>query len=337
MAGVLKRIRWGRLLGVLVVLPCLLVALTLFGRAAWRSEAYFHYPKPVAVLPADLASASAREVTLRTEDGVELRGWYVPSRNKAAWVLAHGLSQTRMDLLPEARVLRDAGYGVLLFDLRAHGQSGGETSTWGDKERMDVRSALEFVRSQPDVDPARVGALGFSIGSAAVAEVAAKDPKVAAVVLLSPFNTLWLAAAYDFRRFGVVTQTGALVPFWRRGIQLEQVRTIDAVDSIKPRPLLIVAGTEESGQVLLDSLFAHVAPYAQTWRIPGASHGNFAATAPEEYPRRLRAFADEALKAGPVAEEAAAVEQAPAVKTPGKKKAPAKKPSRRTKAGAGAR
>ncbi|RKH40636.1 alpha/beta fold hydrolase [Corallococcus llansteffanensis] len=326
--------RWGRLLGVLVVLPCLLVALAVFGRAAWRSEQYFHYPKPAAVLPADFASA--REVTLRTEDGVELRGWYVPSRNKAAWVLAHGLSQTRMDLVPEARVLRDAGYGVLLFDLRAHGQSGGETSTWGDQERLDVRAALEFVRTQPDVDPARVGALGFSIGSAAVAEVAAKDEKVAAVVLLSPFNTLWLAAAYDFRRFGVVTQTGALIPFWRRGIQLEQVRTIDAVDHIRPRPLLVIAGTEESGQPLLDELFAHVGPYAQTWRIPGASHGNFAATAPEEYPRRLRAFADGALKPGP-AVEAAAVEATPAVKAPGKKKAPkapVKKPSRRTKAGA---
>ncbi|WP_201756486.1 alpha/beta hydrolase [Corallococcus silvisoli] len=324
MAGVLRRIRWRRVLGALV-LPCVLVALGLAGRAAWRSEQYFHYPRPAAVLPADLASA--REVTLRTEDGVELRGWYVPSRNKAAWVLAHGLSQTRMDLLPEARALRDAGYGVLLFDLRAHGQSGGETSTWGDLERRDVRAALEFVRTQPEVDPARVGALGFSIGSAAVAEVAAKDPKVAAVVLLSPFNTLWLAAAYDFRRFGVVTQTGALVPFWRRGIALEEVRTIDAVDRIQPRPLFIVAGTEESGQPLLDELFAHVAPAAQTWRIPGASHGNFAATAPEEYPRRLREFADAALKPVPVAQ--------PVVEVPAaEKKAPAKKPSRRTKTGA---
>ncbi|RKG56291.1 alpha/beta fold hydrolase [Corallococcus sp. AB011P] len=327
MAGLLKRIRWGRVLGVLV-LPLLLVALALGGRAAWRSEQYFHYPRPAAVLPADFGSA--REVTLRTDDGVELRGWYVPSRNKAAWVLAHGLSQTRMDLLPEARVLRDAGYGVLLFDLRAHGQSGGETSTWGDKERQDVRAALAYVRAQPDVEPARVGALGFSIGSAAVAEVAAKDPQVAAVVLLSPFNTLWLAAAYDFRRFGVVTQTGALVPFWRRGIALDEVRTIDAVDHIKPRPLFIVAGTDESGQPLLDELFAHVASYAQTWRIPGASHGNFAATAPTEYPRRLREFADSALK--PVAGETPSVEKpaAPAVE----KKAPAKKPSRRTKAGA---
>jgi dipeptidyl aminopeptidase/acylaminoacyl peptidase len=288
--------KWRWLLGGVVLLG-VLGALAVFGRALRHSEAYFHYPRPQAVRPADFTDG-VRDVTLRTADGLTLKGWYVPSKNRAAVVMAHGLSQTRVDLLPEARILRDAGYGVLLFDLRAHGESEGETSTWGDKERLDVRAALEFVRAQPDVDPERVGALGFSIGSASVAEVAAADAGVRAVVLLSPFNTLWLAAAYDFRRFGFVSQSGALVPFWRRGIQLEEVRTIDAVERIRPRPLLIVMGTEESGQPLADELFAKVREYAQTWRIPGAGHGNFTATAPEEYPRRLRAFLDAALVPG---------------------------------------
>ncbi|MFP2931731.1 alpha/beta hydrolase [Pyxidicoccus sp. 3LG] len=287
--------KWRWVLGGVLVLGAL-GALAVFGRALRHSEAYFHYPRPQAVRPADFAEA--RDVTLRTSDGLTLKGWYVPSRNRAAVVMAHGLSQTRADLLPEARILRDAEYGVLLFDLRAHGESEGATSTWGDQERMDVRAALEFARAQPEVDPERVGALGFSIGSAAVAEVAAEDPRVRVVVLLSPFNTLWLAAAYDFRRFGFVSQSGALVPFWRRGIAIDEVRTIDAVERIRPRPLLIVMGTEESGQPLADELFAKVREYAQTWRIQGAGHGNFTATAPEEYPRRLRAFVDEALVAG---------------------------------------
>ncbi|NTX37403.1 alpha/beta fold hydrolase [Myxococcus sp. CA033] len=297
---------WRVVAGVLVL--GVLVALALFGRALRHSEAYFHYPRTPPTRPADFAQA--QDVRLFTEDGLELRGWYVPSRNRAAVVMAHGLSQTRADLLPEARILRDAGYGVLLFDLRAHGESQGETSTWGDKERLDVRAALAFVRARPDVDPGKVAALGFSIGSAAVAEVAAKDTGVRAVVLLSPFNTLWLAAAYDFRRFGFVSQSGALVPFWRRGIALDEVRTIDAVDHIRPRPLLIVMGTEESGQPLADELFAHVREYAQTWRIQGASHGGFSDVEPQEYPRRLRAFFDAALLSGG---ENAAGSVAPAV------------------------
>ncbi|MFY1826568.1 alpha/beta hydrolase [Myxococcus fulvus] len=287
--------KWRRVVAAVVALG-VLATLALFARALRHSEAYFHYPRVAPERPSDFADA--QDVRLFTSDGLELRGWYVPSRNRAAVVMTHGLSQTRADVLPEARILRDAGYGVLLFDLRAHGGSQGETSTWGDLERRDVRAALEYVRALPDVDPGKVGALGFSIGSAAVAEVAAKDPDVRAVVLLSPFNTLWLAAAYDFRRFGVITQTGALVPFWRRGVQLEEVRTIDAVDHIRPRPLFIVMGTEESGQPLADELFAHVREYAQTWRIQGAGHGGFATVEPTEYPRRLRAFFDAALLGG---------------------------------------
>ncbi|AGC41477.1 hypothetical protein MYSTI_00118 [Myxococcus stipitatus DSM 14675] len=285
--------KWKRVFVAVVGLG-VLVSGGLAARAYRHSEAYFHYPRTPPTKPADFARA--QDVRLFTSDGLELRGWYVPSRNRAAVVMAHGLSQTRADLLPEARILADAGYGVLLFDLRAHGESQGEFSTWGDRERRDVKAALEFVRAREDVDPKRVAALGFSIGSAAVAEVAAKDAEVRAVVLLSPFNTLWLAAAYDFRRFGVLTQTAALVPFWRRDIALEEVRTIDAVDHIRPRPLLIVMGSEESGQPLADALFAHVREYAQTWRIHGASHGGFSTVEPAEYPRRLRAFFDAALR-----------------------------------------
>ncbi|QSQ21305.1 alpha/beta fold hydrolase [Pyxidicoccus parkwayensis] len=284
--------KWRWLVGGVLALG-LLGTLAVFGRAWRHSEAYFHYAKSKAVKPADFADA--QDVKLVTADGLVLRGWYVPSRNRAAVVMAHGLSQTRADLLPEARILKDAGYGVLLFDLRAHGESEGATSTWGDKERMDVRAALDFVRARPDVDPRKVGALGFSIGSAAVAEVAAKDSGVRAVVLLSPFNTLWLAAAYDFRRFGFVSQSGALMPFWRRGIAIDEVRTIDAVEHIRPRPLLIVMGTGESGQPLADELFAKVREYAQTWRIQGAGHGGFSTVEPVEYPRRLREFMDAAL------------------------------------------
>jgi dipeptidyl aminopeptidase/acylaminoacyl peptidase len=275
----------------------LLGAAALFVRAVWMQERFWDYPRPGAARPADLPALE--DVELRTADGLRLKGWWWPSRDGAAVVLVHGLGQTRTGLLAEARLLAAAGYGVLLFDLRAHGESEGASSTWGDQERGDVRAALAHVRARPGVDPARVGLVGFSIGAAAVAEVAGEDPAVAATVLLSPFNTLWLAAAYDFRRFGALTQTAALVPFWWRGVKVEEVRPIDAVERILPRPLLIVAGGQESGQPLFDELFARVAGRAQTWRIPQAGHGGFAEAEPEAYPAALRAFLDRALRGAP--------------------------------------
>ena len=284
--------RWA-LAGVSLLL---LAAAAVAGRALWLQERYFHYPRPAAVRPADLAGAE--DVVLATADGLRLRGWYLPSRTGAAVLLVHGLGQTRADLLPEARALAGAGHGVLLLDLRAHGESEGATSTWGDRERQDVRAGLAFLRARPDVDPARVGALGFSIGSAAVALVAAEDGGVAATALLSPFNTLWLAAAYDFRRFGPLTQGASLVPFWWRDVAVDDVRPIDALDALRGRPLFVVAGGLESGQPLLDAFFARAqADGAQVWRIPHAGHGHFAQVEPAYLPR-LRAFFDAALAPG---------------------------------------
>ena len=54
-----------------------------------------------------------------------LAGWYAPSRNGAAVVLLHGAGSTRSNVLDEAVVLAEHGYGVLMLDARGHGESAG--------------------------------------------------------------------------------------------------------------------------------------------------------------------------------------------------------------------
>src|SRR5512145_1336506 len=66
-------------------------------------------------------------ISLETEDGYQLAAWYVPSENRAAIVLLHGYKNTRDAVLPVAQMLAQNGYGVILIDLRGHGESDGET------------------------------------------------------------------------------------------------------------------------------------------------------------------------------------------------------------------
>src|SRR5204863_345202 len=64
------------------------------------------------------------------------------------------------------RALHDEGYHVLLFDLRNHGESARKVPiTYGPNEALDYRGALAYVRSRADVDPARIGVLGCSMGA----------------------------------------------------------------------------------------------------------------------------------------------------------------------------
>jgi fermentation-respiration switch protein FrsA (DUF1100 family) len=68
-------------------------------------------------------------------------------------------------MLPRARLLAGAGYGVLLVDLQAHGESQGERVTAGWRERHGVAAALEWLQERDPGRPRVV--LGVSMGGAA--------------------------------------------------------------------------------------------------------------------------------------------------------------------------
>jgi len=91
---------------------------------------------------------------------VTLSGWYVPSRNRAAVVLLHGASSTRSNVLDHALVLAGRGYGVLLYDARGHGRSGGRAMELGWYGDRDIAAAVDYLEKRNDVDPPRIAALG---------------------------------------------------------------------------------------------------------------------------------------------------------------------------------
>lgn len=97
------------------------------GWVAWRSvQLYLHPPRHLPqASPADYGIVY-REVTLSTVDGVDLAAWYVPPRHGCVILQAHGYGSCR-DAAVTARFAQ-AGYGVLAWDFRAHGASGGKSA-----------------------------------------------------------------------------------------------------------------------------------------------------------------------------------------------------------------
>jgi alpha-beta hydrolase superfamily lysophospholipase len=104
-------------------------------------------------------------------------------------VMAHGLSGTRRDRLgPFAGRFAAAGLAALVFDHRGFGDSGGEPDLFAPKMQLeDWQAAIDFSRSLPGVDAARVATFGSSMGGGNALAAAARDPSVAAAISQVPF------------------------------------------------------------------------------------------------------------------------------------------------------
>ena len=74
-----------------------------------------------------------------TEDDLTLQGWYIPSTNRAAVVLVHAFNGNRTGTIYHAALLAKHGYGVLLYDTRAHRRVGNTVSTGSLSSNCDIR------------------------------------------------------------------------------------------------------------------------------------------------------------------------------------------------------
>ena len=202
-------------------------------------------------------------------------------------------------MVERARFLHAAGYTVLLFDSRAHGESGGERITFGYLESLDARAILGFVRRQMPGE--RVGAIGVSLGGASLL-LGPQPLSVGAVVLEAVYPTL--AEAIDNRlalRFGQLglplapLLTVELRP--RLGLTADALRPIDGIDRVGA-PVLVIAGTVDRHTTRAESqrLFARAQPPKELWEVPGAGHVDFHQAARAEYEARVGRFLARALR-----------------------------------------
>lgn len=104
-------------------------------------------------------------------------------------VMAHGFAATRDSGLEGfAEAFADAGADVLAFDYRHFGASEGEPRQLLSpaKQREDYAAAVAHARTLPGVDPERIVLWGVSFAGGHVIRVGAEDPRIAAIIALTP-------------------------------------------------------------------------------------------------------------------------------------------------------
>jgi len=128
------------------------------------------------------------DVAFAASDGVKLKGWWVGApEDRGTVILVHGLNRSRIEMVRKLPFLHQAGWNALLFDLRHHGESGGDATSFGFWERQDVKAAVALARGRAK---GPVVLWGVSLGAATVVMTAADDPTIAGVVCDSSYLSL---------------------------------------------------------------------------------------------------------------------------------------------------
>ena len=179
-----------------LVLRGLLVVVLLIGTvmgilwAVQRQLIYF--PEAAQVPPAGEVVPGARDVTLRTDDGLELGAWFFPARNDRsphtpmAVLVAPGNGGNRVGRAGLAEELSDRGLAVLLMDYRGYGGNPGSPTEEGlAADALAAAEALEALGYPPE----RTIYFGESLGTGVVAALHVRRPP-AGMVLRSPFTEL---------------------------------------------------------------------------------------------------------------------------------------------------
>lgn len=236
------------------------------------------------------------------ENPIMLRGWWIPRTAQAVGpesviIVVHGIDSNRARdpevYMPLIQDLRDRGFSLIMFDLRAHGESDGEVTSAGYYERYDVLGAMDVAETRYGIPTERIGVLGFSMGGVAALLGAIEEPRLRALVVDSAFaniDDLFAVEVADRTPLpewtvSVVKPGMEIVARVRYGIRLSALKPEEFVDEIDI-PLLFTHA-EDDDRIAADHskriAAAATHPETRLQSFPSGGHSAAFSEHAEEY------------------------------------------------------
>jgi pimeloyl-ACP methyl ester carboxylesterase len=226
-----------------------------------------------------------KATTLVTDDGVPIDAVHRPGPSDLGIIVAHGFTGNwQRPAVWRAGTRLNRFGGVVSFDFRGHGRSGG-VSTVGDQEVKDLAVAVAYAR---ELGYARIATVGFSMGASIVLRHAGLVGGVDAVVAVSGPGRWYYRGTKPMRRvhFAIERRAGRMYVARFLDTRISDGRwdpdpmpPAEAAALIAPTPLLIVHGDRDTFFPVdhAEQIYAAAREPKDLWIVPGFGHAESAA------------------------------------------------------------
>ncbi|WP_367398464.1 alpha/beta hydrolase [Paenibacillus barcinonensis] len=218
----------------------------------WQAAVKSQTPKkiPITMKP----PMPFEDITFESGGG-QVQGWFIPAKSDVPepWplvIIAHGWGSNRSRVLRYARPIWEAGYALLMYDVRSHGASDPVRAASAYLFRDDLLAALTYVSGRPEINPEAVGVLGHSLGGLGTILALTEGIPVSAVITDSMPSQFQVIVSSELRRRRLplfpLAQVIPRIWFWRLGESLKTYQQNDPVMLLNERrkgmqlPLLMV-------------------------------------------------------------------------------------------------
>lgn len=231
-----------------------LVIIILLGIAVVEYWAPYFLLKPARVKSAVHAgdySIRYEPFTVLTPDHIALKGLWIKSDldiTRGLLIMLHGIGGHKENYLWMAEKLAERGFESIVYDSRAHGESGGRYVTYGHHEKEDVSRIIDWI--EKNLGRRLIGIWGHSLGGAVALQALEKDKRLAFGIIGSTFTDL-SQIVFDYKKrmagFGLRWLSNRIL--YRAGkIAGFDPNTIKPLETVKKitQPILLVHGAADN-------------------------------------------------------------------------------------------
>ncbi len=228
--------------------------------------------------------------------GTLVKGWYIKGvARKGNVIILHGGHRSRMYVAPRIEFLHQAGYGILLFDFQAHGETKGDFTTYGYNEAENSHAAVRYLRERFPEE--KIAFIAPSMGGASLL-VRGKTIDIADAYVFEAVYSRFsnMAGLFFEMQFGLSGKMLSPIYLYLfelyTDVDLEMMSPIEEVGKISS-PVLVMGG-EKDNLVPPEDVRAFYEGLGsedkELWIIPKSEHYDLYLFVPDEYARRVLAF-----------------------------------------------